>query len=125
MMRVAELGLRALARERQVSLPRGRPVEWGTWQDILNEIDKGINGNTGIAKTVRSGPRKDAALEFYNGAMGHFLAFKDQYRNLVMHVREQYDSPRAESAMLHVREFMNGLSVRLTERTKSPIRWKF
>ena len=124
-MRTAEHGLRALARERRITLPKDKPVEWGTWQDILNQIDDGVNGNGGIAKTTKSGAAKDEALAFYNGALGHFLAFKDQYRNMVMHVRERYEEWQGEIALNHLRDFMNGLSLKLSEKTKQPIRWKF
>jgi len=124
LMRVAEYGLRALARERKVTLPKNKPIEWGTWQEILNKIDEGINGRIGIAKTAKAGPVKDEALAFYNGALGHFLFFKDMYRNMVMHARQRYDELQAEIALNHVREFMNGLSLRINE-TSRPIRWRF
>lgn len=39
-MRVAEHGLRALAKERRVQLPRNRPLDWGTWQDVIRELTK-------------------------------------------------------------------------------------
>jgi len=39
-MRVAEMGLRALARERRVTLPKKKPVDWGTWQEIISELSK-------------------------------------------------------------------------------------
>ena len=62
LMRVAERGLRALAKERQVTWPK-HPIEWATWQDILGEIEKKV-------KPVSSWPRgekRDAALGFYMG----------------------------------------------------------
>jgi hypothetical protein len=40
LMRVAEHGLRALARERSVTLPKGRPLEWGQWQAVIDGISK-------------------------------------------------------------------------------------
>jgi hypothetical protein len=124
-MRTAEYGLRALARERRVILPKGKPIEWATWHDILTQIDASVNGKEGIGKTAKAGPGKDEALGFYNGAMGHFHAFKDKYRNMVMHVRERYEELQAEIALNHVRDFMNGLSLKVNEKTQRPIRWKF
>jgi hypothetical protein len=38
-MRVAEIGLRALAKERQISLPKNKPIEWATWQEVLKVLD--------------------------------------------------------------------------------------
>lgn len=40
-MRVAELGLRALARERRIKLPR-KPLEWANWEDMLSQLRKKI-----------------------------------------------------------------------------------
>ena len=59
-MRVAEIGLRALATERRIKLPKGKPVEWATWQEIIRELDKEI---AAIGKKP-AGKTKDAALEF-------------------------------------------------------------
>lgn len=122
-MRIAESGLRALAHERQIALPRGKPLEWGQWQEILTEINNSVNGPGGIGKTAKAGPAKDAALEFYNGAHGQFLSFKDQFRNMVMHARVRYDVHHAGSALRQVADFMNGLSARVNEKTRRPIRW--
>lgn len=125
LMRIAEHGLRAFAQEREIILPKGKPIEWGTWQEIISQIDTSINGQGGIAKTKQAGPVKDEALAFYNGALAHFYAFKDQYRNAVMHVRERYEEWQAQIALNHVRDFMNGLSAQLDENTAGPITWAF
>jgi hypothetical protein len=61
-------------------------------------------------------------MSFYRGAIGHFYAFKDKYRNATMHVRIRYDDLQALSAINHVREFMNGISQKIGEKTKKPIR---
>ena len=74
-----------------------------------------------IAKR-KAGPSRDAALEFYRGALGEFEAFKDTYRNNVMHVRKAYDEPQALSVMNHVREFMIRLAAKIDENPKA-IRW--
>lgn len=116
-MRVAEIGLRSLARERQVTIPR-RPLEWANWQDILSKLRGEIEK---IAKR-RAGPSRDAALEFYRGALGEFEAFKDAYRNNVMHVRVTYDEHQALSVMNHVREFITRLAAKIDEKPKA-IRW--
>jgi hypothetical protein len=117
-MRVAEFGLRALAKERRVKLPK-HPIEWATWQDLIREIDNQVKK---FANTAR-GSKKDDALGFYSGAIAHFTGFKDQYRNSVMHVRKAYLQADAEMAMRQVRDFMNGLSEKIGEQTKGPIKW--
>ena len=108
-MRVAEIGLRALAKERRVTLPKNKPVEWGTWQEIIKALDDEIKR---IGQTWKAGNKKDAALDFYSGARADLNAFKDEYRNLVMHVRKQYDEFQALRALTRVHDFM----ARLTER---------
>jgi hypothetical protein len=63
---------------------------------------------------------------FYSGAIGQLHAFKDTYRNVVMHVRRDYDELDALRAINQVRDFMNGLSVKIGEKTRRPIplsRW--
>jgi hypothetical protein len=117
LMRVAERGLRALANERKIPWPK-HPVEWATWQDILTEIEKSTKP---IAMWPR-GPRKDAALAFYTGAIGQFHAFKELYRNAVMHVRADYDEFDAARAINQVRDFMISLSSKIGDATKGEIR---
>jgi hypothetical protein len=117
-MRVAELGLRALAKERGVKLPNGRPIDWADWQEIIVQINKKIEE---LANKKR-GPARASALEFYRGAMGSFESFKDVYRNNVMHSRVHYDELQAESVMRHVQEFMERLSAKIGENPKA-IKW--
>jgi hypothetical protein len=120
MMRVAELGLRALARERQLSWPnKPKPIEWAEWQELIDKIEK---GGRSAALSHPKGPSRDAALAFYSGACGQFHAFKDKYRNLVMNFRASYDELDALRAINQVRDFMNGLSAKVKENTRRPIR---
>jgi hypothetical protein len=118
-MRVAEFGLRALARERRVRLPRNKPIEWGMWAEIINQIETAKKK----IEQKRAGPKKDSALDFYSGAIAHFNGFKDQYRNNVMHVRKAYEPFEAEIAMRQVRDFMNKLSAKVGETTRGQIKW--
>ena len=117
-MRVAEIGLRALAKERKVTI-RNKPLEWANWQDVLTQIGKKIE----LIGKRRAGPTKDKALGFYQGAMAEFGAIKDTYRNVVMHVRKDYDVHEAASALQHVREFMTRLSRKLGEGETAAIKW--
>lgn len=119
LMRVAEYGLRALARERKVKLPKNRPLEWAEWNEIIVAIGKKVDA---IANQKR-GPKRDAALEFYRGALGQFQAFKDAYRNHVMHARGIYDEHQAASVLSHVRDFMSRLAVKTEENPKRSIDW--
>jgi hypothetical protein len=118
-MRIAEHGLRALARERRIRLPKDKPVEWGTWQDILKEIGKEV---IAIGQTKPAGATKDAALSFYSGALADLTGFKDEYRNLVMHVRADHDEYQALRALTDVHGFMERLAAKI-DHTNQRIKW--
>ena len=118
MMRVAEIGMRSLARERQVSFPK-HPIEWADWQNIIDRIEKSVRT---LGPSMPRGPIKDAALAFYSGAVGQLHGFKDTFRNVTMHVRRRYDELDALRSISQVRDFMNGLSAKIGEKTRRPIR---
>jgi hypothetical protein len=115
-MRIAEIGLRALARRMKIRLPKGRKLEWGEWQMILKEMSKKTDA---IGQTAKAGPSKDKILEFYSGAIGQFNGFKDEFRNQVMHVRKAYDEDHAKRALNRVRDFMEHLAANIDERGRS------
>ncbi len=115
-MRVAEIGMRALARRMRVKLPKGKRLEWGEWHMILKEMSKKTDV---IGQTARAGPSKDKILEFYSGAIGQFNGFKDEFRNQVMHVRKTYDEFDAEKSLTRVRDFMQKLAARIDEKGRT------
>jgi hypothetical protein len=117
-MRAAEYGLRSLARERKVKLPKG-PIEWGTWEDLINAVRTEAQS---LANTMPRGPKRDAVRSFYSGALGQFDAFRDEFRNDVMHVRASYEDPRALQVKGHVCGFLERLAKRTNESGKR-IRW--
>jgi hypothetical protein len=121
LMRVVEYALRALARERKVTLPQGKPLEYATWHRIITEISDKANE---IDKKAIAGPEKDEALSFYRGLVGEFSAFKDVYRNHVMHTRIIYQGYEAEKIIIKVKEFMERLSKHISENRTVPISWK-
>jgi hypothetical protein len=68
-----------------------------------------------VLRTAKAGPGKDEVLEFYNGAIGQFYGFKDEFRNQVMHVRQTYDEFEAERALTRVRDFMDKLAGKIDQ----------
>ena len=108
-MRVAEHGLRALAKK--VGVPFPKTFDLKTWDELIRSIEQEIQKI--ILKPKSSQRSKD--LEFYNTAAAQFRYFKDGWRNHVMHTRTSYDEPQAISLMAHVREFMQHLATRLKE----------
>jgi hypothetical protein len=122
LMRAVEVALLALAKERQVKFPRG-PLAWQDWQTIISNIASKVDDGAG---KWQRGPEKDAFVEFYNGALGEFRAFKDVYRNVTMHTRPKKKLPgetEARDALIAVGGFLRRLSDRLTEKGHR-IRWK-
>ena len=118
-MRVAEHGLRAISRERRIRLAKNKPVDWGTWQEIITKLQE---ESEHIGKKAAAGPAKDSALSFYSGALADLNAFKDEFRNQVMHVRKDYDEHQALRAMTMVHAFMERISERLGFKNNR-IRW--
>ena len=90
MMRAAEVGLRAIAKERKVTKVRARtPIEWGTWNDVHQAIEQQLP----VIRQATAGPKKDGALAFYNStAIGDLRALQDLYDEVTMHLRETYKS---------------------------------
>lgn len=117
-MRVAEAGLRALAAERRIKLPKDKPLAWGTWQEIIRALDNEIK----LIGSKKAGAVKDAALEFYSGARADLNGFKDEYRNQVMHDRAHYDEHQALRALTNVHAFMERLAAKI-DHTNKRIKW--
>lgn len=108
-MRIAEAGLRALAAERQIKLPKEKPIAWATWQEIIRALDDEIKA----IGAWKAGEAKDAALEFYSGARADLNGFKDEYRNAVMHARARYDEFQAIRALTNAHGFMARLAAKI------------
>jgi len=119
LMRVAELGLRALAKETRVKLPRKQVLEWAEWQTVID----GIKKKADAIANKRRGPKRAAALEFYRGALASVEGFKDAYRNNVSHTRKPYNPSEATVVREHVFHFMNRLAEK-TDENGSRIKWE-
>jgi hypothetical protein len=102
MMRIAEYGMRALARNVRIKLPKKQKLEWSEWGQIIGAMDKEIERR---AQSKRRGPAKDAMLEFYRGGLGQINGFKDEFRNQIMHSRRSvYTASEALSVIVHMRD---------------------
>lgn len=120
LMRVAEHGLRALARDRGAKVASGVVLDLATWEALIKLIE---DAETAIQSNPRTLAR-EAQLEFYHGAMMEFKRFKNVFRNRIMHTRDDYDRDQAHSAFGHVGAFMQILASRISERKKTPKVWK-
>lgn len=115
-MRVAEYGLRALANELSVVLPKGKPLTHANWQDIINHCDKQLKQ---VQHSAPAGPQKDAALTFYSGALSHLHHLKNKYRNEVMHARSVFGVDHAVDASHETKKLMELLASKLSEKKKT------
>jgi hypothetical protein len=104
-MRVAEIGLRDIAKKVGVKLKdKGKwmPIEFATWDKVINGIKAKLTQAHAMSKSVR----KNQKLQFYSDAADQCTYFRDLWRNDAAHGRKQYDEGEALSVMTRVREFM-------------------
>jgi hypothetical protein len=97
LMRVAEHGLRKLARKLGVKLThtgKPMPIEFGDWNKVITAIKNKIT---------------QAKLELYSNAADHCEYMKDIWRNNTAHTRKPYSGPEAEGVLGRVRDFMQFL----------------
>ena len=121
LMRVAEYGLRALARDRRIRLPkRVQVIELATWEEIIRELEIAETAIQTYPKTLA----REAQYKFYQGAMMQFRRFKNVFRNPVMHTREGFGPKQAIGIFENVGEFMKILASRISEQRRTPKIWK-
>jgi len=105
LMRVAEFGLRALAKKLRVKLTnkgKTHPIELADWEQVLGVIRPKIET---ARKTVRSNKRL-ATIELYSDAADHCTFMKDIWRNNISHTRKPYNLQEAVSITGRVLDFM-------------------
>jgi hypothetical protein len=110
-MRVAEYGLRKLARKLRVTIgDRGKkcPIEYGDW----NKVITGIRNKIIEIRKLPAGPRREKSLQLYSSAADHCEYLKDIWRNELMHTRRFYSKAEALSVIQRVREFIEPFLLR-------------
>jgi hypothetical protein len=114
LMHVVEWGMRAFSGDLGLlSVPDGKgkkriPIQFAQWESILSLLPEKIE-----AKLVAmpKGDEKQKAQEFYYSSLSEIRAFKDAWRNHIMHTRVVYTREDALSVFSHVRRFMKNLAV--------------
>jgi len=121
LMRVAEHGLRVLAKRLRVSLDlkdkKGIvPIEYADWQKVITAI------KNKLAKigTTPTGPKRQAKLEKYSDAADHCIFMKDIWRNTVSHARKPYRATEALGVLERVRDFMQFIAKEFAVPVKTP-----
>ena len=106
LMRAVEHSLRELARKLRVKPPKTQ-IEYADWKTVTDAAEKKV-------QMLKNKPgrrtKKMQELERFQSLLKEFGQFKDVFRNSIMHVREDYDEPKAQSAMNHVGGFMKRLA---------------
>lgn len=107
LMRVMEVGLRALAAS--LNDPTLDPKRNPSWETILKRGDKEL----GKPLKERS-PEWQSDEEFFSTAHANLRAVKDAWRNPTMHIERRYDPEEAQDVWNAVRAFMRHLAQKLT-----------
>jgi hypothetical protein len=112
LMRVAERGLRRLAKRLNVTISNkgvAIPLEYGDWDKVITAIKNKIAS----LHTSATGPKRQAKLEAYSDAADHCLFMKDIWRNTASHARKPYNENEAKATMDRVSDFMQFLATQL------------
>ena len=108
-MRVAEHGLRFLARKVGVKLTQNRkplPINFATWDGVIT----GIRNKITAAHKMNPGTRRQAKLNYYSDMAERCAYMKDLWRNDLMHSRLSFNSYEASGALQRVAQFMQILA---------------
>jgi hypothetical protein len=109
-MRIAEHGLRWLARKLKVKLTdKGKPmpITHATWDKVIT----GVKNRIAAARAGSAGVKKQNELARLARAVDQCDYMKDIWRNDVAHARREYNSADAKAALDRVRDFMQSLAV--------------
>jgi hypothetical protein len=123
LMRVAEIGLWELGRDRQIPLAQSGKIEFQEWGMIIREIETAV-------RAIQQWPNsrtKEEAHRFYNHALEEIRAFNDGWRRHAAHNRPAMLPPSPEDALAawgHVERFMKMLASRIEEGKYTDLEWK-
>jgi hypothetical protein len=109
LMRIAEHGVRRLARTLKVTLThKGRvhPIEYADWEKIIT----GIKVRIDAMRQLPHGKKRKEALQRYSDLADHCSYMKDIWRNDISHAGKPYIGPEALLAIRRVYGFMSLLT---------------
>jgi hypothetical protein len=108
LMRVMEVGLRALAKS--LNDPRLDPKKNPTWSTILQKGDEELK-----KPIAQRAPEWAAHDHFFSEAQANLRVVQYAWRNPTMHVEINYDPEKASDVMQSVKAFMRHLASKLQE----------
>jgi len=113
LMRVAEIGLRALARVTRV--PMLKTVDQENWGRLIPAIDTAINKMPEGRKTTKK--RRDTK-QFLSDVAANVGPMRYAWRDDVMHSHTQHSDPAARAILFAVRSTMTKLAERVDQNGK-------
>ena len=125
LMRVAEVGLRALATDRNVSFAN-KPLDQQEWGTILGALEGKLKDlRLADGKNWQRREDKDAQVQFYNDTVQECRAFNEAWRRHLSHAdpRAFYDHDEAGNILKHVKLFMQKLATKVSETNTTPEFW--
>ena len=126
LMRAAEVGLRALASDREADF-KNKPLDQQEWGTILGHLDGCIKQLRSSAASNWTKPGvRDTQLRFYSEVVAELRQFNEAWRRHISHAREDngiYDRDYAMSVFRHVCLFMQKLADRISENSVTPKYW--
>lgn len=112
LMRAAEFGLRALAKDRAVSFS-DRPLDEKEWGQILTNLESKVSDmRTASRSNWKDGAIRDKQIRSYAETVQELRGFNDAWRRHVSHAdaRAFYDPNTALGVLGHVRALMQRLA---------------
>jgi len=125
LMRVAEVGLRTLAKDRN-AIFKNKPTDQQEWGTILQFLDGHIKQLREESLSKWDDPRvKDIQLRFYAEVISELRGFNEAWRRHLSHAREDafYDRDYASSVLRHVKAFMQKLAGKIGQDKSTPVYW--
>ena len=108
-MRVAEHGMRYLAKKLKVKLThkgKPQPIESATWDKIISAIKNKITAAHGLPHGIR----RFKQLAYYSDMADRCSYMKDLWRNDIMHSRRSFNDAEARGVLQRVTGFMQLLA---------------
>ena len=122
LMRVAEVGLWELGRDRQIPLAQTGKIEFTEWGLIIGELQTAVQA---IQQWPNSRAKEDAH-RFYNSSLVEIRAFNDGWRRHAVHPRPFQPRMQTDEAVAlwgHVERFMKTLASKIGEGKYTPLVW--
>lgn len=115
LMRVAELGMRALAHHLKVKLGKNT-IDSAGWTEIIKNIKAATDVRWGKRPQGKKSRQKATDfLKFCEVATDELNIFKEIWRNSTMHAGLPYDEHEAHGVFVRVRDFMQRLATKVSE----------